>query len=420
MHPFRRATMCTPCSEFLLLALVTSLTLVCHAAVPPADSSAPATAKVLRYAFPIAESGFDPAQVTDLYSNTVLAHIFEAPLEYEYLAEPTRMRANTAAALPEVSDDFKRFVFRIRPGIYFADDPAFKGVRRELTAADYVYSIKRHYDPRWKSGKLYQLEAKKLLGLSELRREVIAQKKAFDYEREVPRACARSIATASRYAWPNRHRASRRTSPTRAWWVPWRARWSSSTATGQRTPGGHRALQADAVDAQFADGARAQPRLSRGALRRASAGRRCAPGAVANTLRGKRLPIVDRIEVAVIEQQQPRWLSFLNQRARRDRARARGVCAAGRTQQPAGALPGQARHPDAALPARRRGVFLLCDGEPGGGRLHARQGRPAPRDFAGRRPGPRDSSRAQQPGHSRAVDRRAAGSGATTRRSSRR
>ena len=87
--------------RFLLLALATSLTLASHAASPP---------KLLRYAFPIAESGFDPAQVTDLYSNTVLANIFEAPLEYEYLAEPARLRPNTAAALPEASDDFKRFV----------------------------------------------------------------------------------------------------------------------------------------------------------------------------------------------------------------------------------------------------------------------------------------------------------------------
>ena len=33
------------------------------------------------------------------------------------------------------------------PGIYFADDPAFKGQQRELTAADYVYSWKRVLDP---------------------------------------------------------------------------------------------------------------------------------------------------------------------------------------------------------------------------------------------------------------------------------
>ena len=76
-----------------------------------------------------------------------------------------------AIALPEVSADFRTFTFRIRPGIYFSDDAAFKGQRRELVAEDYVYSIKRHYDPRWKSPNLYVLENAKVAGLSELLRK---------------------------------------------------------------------------------------------------------------------------------------------------------------------------------------------------------------------------------------------------------
>jgi ABC-type transport system substrate-binding protein len=41
--------------------------------------------------------------------------------------------------MPEISADGKTWTIRIRPGIHFADDPVFKGQRRELTAADYVY-----------------------------------------------------------------------------------------------------------------------------------------------------------------------------------------------------------------------------------------------------------------------------------------
>ena len=87
--------------------------------------------------------------------------------------------------MPEVSEDFKVFTFRIKPGIFFADDPAFKGQKRELTAADYVYALKRHYDPRWKSANLYILENAKIVGLSELRKQLIAAKKPFDYDQEV-------------------------------------------------------------------------------------------------------------------------------------------------------------------------------------------------------------------------------------------
>ena len=43
--------------------------------------------------------------------------------------------------------DFRRFTIRIQPGIFFADDPAFAGRRRELVAQDYVYSYKRFADP---------------------------------------------------------------------------------------------------------------------------------------------------------------------------------------------------------------------------------------------------------------------------------
>ena len=114
--------------------------------------------RVLRYAFPVAETGFDPAQVSDLYSATVIAHIFDSPLQYDFLARPAALRPATAAALPEVSPDGMAIRVRIRPGIFFADDPAFGGRPRELTAADYVYSIKRHYDPRWRSPSLGTFE----------------------------------------------------------------------------------------------------------------------------------------------------------------------------------------------------------------------------------------------------------------------
>ena len=99
--------------------------------------------KVLRYAFTTAETGFDPGQVNDIYSRIVTAHIFDAPITFDHLARPFMLRPSTAVAMPDIEDDFKTFTFRIKPGIYFQDDPAFKGRQRELVAQDYVYSIKR-------------------------------------------------------------------------------------------------------------------------------------------------------------------------------------------------------------------------------------------------------------------------------------
>ena len=269
--------------------------------------------KVLRYAFPIAETTFDPAQVTDLYSRTVLVGIFEAPIEFEFLARPFRMRPNTAAAMPEVSSDFRVFTFRIQPGIYFSDDPAFKGQRRELTAADYVYSWKRHYDPRWKSGNLYILENYKLLGLSELRKELMAAKKPFDYDREVE-----GLRVLDRYTFQVKLAESKprflydmadgsfagamarevcefygdRIGDHPVGTGPFRlAQWKRSSRIVLAKNPSYREVfyneQAPAGDAR---------------LQKAAA-----------DYKGKRLPLLDEVHISIIEEPQPRWLSFLNE-----------------------------------------------------------------------------------------------------------
>ena len=128
------------------------------AAVMAALAPAAAADKVLRYAFPVAETGFDPAQISDLYSSTAIENIFDTPLTYDYLTRPAKLIPNTLESLPEVSEGGTLYRMRVRPGIYFADDAAFNGRKRELTAEDYVYSIKRVFDPRLKSPNLYLLE----------------------------------------------------------------------------------------------------------------------------------------------------------------------------------------------------------------------------------------------------------------------
>jgi ABC-type transport system substrate-binding protein len=267
--------------------------------------------KTLRYAFPIAETGFDPAQVSDLYSRNVNSGIFEALLTYDYLARPFKLKPLTTTALPEVSADFRTFTFHIQPGIYFADDPAFGGKKRELVAQDFIFSLKRHFDPRWKSPNLFQLEHAKLVGLNELRAQVLAAKTPFPYEKEVeglrlidrytlqvklaepsPRfgllmadpafgAVAREVVEA--YA-DNLMAHPVGTGPFML--AEWRR---SSRIVLVRNPGYREVL----YDAQAPAG---DPRLQ----------------AVAKRLHGKRLPMVDRVEIAIVEEAQPRWLSFLN------------------------------------------------------------------------------------------------------------
>src|SRR5450631_2768231 len=127
----------------LLLAALATLVLTGAQAVHAADMN-----KTLRVGFPSAETGFDPQAISDLYSGSVTRVIFDALYRYDYLARPFKIIPNTAAALPEISPDGMTWTIKVKPGIYFADDAAFKGRKRELTAADYVYSWKRLIDPK--------------------------------------------------------------------------------------------------------------------------------------------------------------------------------------------------------------------------------------------------------------------------------
>lgn len=104
----------------------------------PAPVPVPVGQKVLRYAFRVAETSLDPVKINDIYSRTLTPHIFESLYKYDHLARPVKVKPLTAAGEPESSEDFRVWTVRLRRGIYFASDPAFKGRRRELVAEDYV------------------------------------------------------------------------------------------------------------------------------------------------------------------------------------------------------------------------------------------------------------------------------------------
>ena len=277
----------------------------------PSAPSAGAEPKVLRYALRIAETGFDPAQITDLYSRTIAANIFEAPYQYEFLARPVRLRPSTAAAMPEVGDDFKTFTIRIKPRTYFTDDPAFGGKPRELVAADYVYSIKRIFDPRWKSPHLSTIEEDQILGLDALRKAALSGK-PFDYDRDVPGMRAIDRYTLQfKLGAPNPRFADHLSDASMVGAVarevveanldsvmehpvgtgPFKlARWKRSSLIVLDKNPGYR-------DQYYDEEAPADDPIAQAAVAR---------------LKGKKLPMVDRVEVSIIEEAQPRWLSFLN------------------------------------------------------------------------------------------------------------
>ena len=296
-------------------ALLGTLTLprFVDAAREPSVSTSPTiSANILHVPFLVAETGFDPAQVGDLYSRTVTAHIFEALYRYDPLAIPVKVRPLTAAAMPEVSADFRVWTVRLQRGIFFADDPAFKGQRRELVAQDYVYAFKRHFDPATKSPALSSLEDDGIEGLETVRNTALARKQPFDYD-----APTEGLRALDRYTVQFRLREPRPrflTTLTESGGLGAVARevvefygeaimahpvgtgayrlkeWRrSSRIVLERNPD-FRELRYDAEPA--ADDVQGQAWLAR--------------------FKGRRLPLNDGVVISVLEEEQARWLSFLS------------------------------------------------------------------------------------------------------------
>ena len=160
------ATVALVMAAMLLLTLLTSTQAALElphsaqsvAAKPTAVNSA--ASKTLHVALVSAEASLDPALASDVQSLSITENIFDAMLSYDYLARPVRLQPNTLSAMPEVSRDGLRYLFKIKPGIWFTPDPAFKGKKRELTAQDYVYSLLRLRDPALKSPWQFLVDGK--------------------------------------------------------------------------------------------------------------------------------------------------------------------------------------------------------------------------------------------------------------------
>jgi ABC-type transport system substrate-binding protein len=131
------------------------------AAQPPDAAQAPVPAsapKVLHAFLSTGETGLDPAVASDVASMSLLENLFDPLLRYDYLARPVKLQPNTLSAMPTVEDGGRSYTFHLRQDVYFTPDAAFKGVRRQVTADDYLYSFKRLYDPALKSPWLYLFE----------------------------------------------------------------------------------------------------------------------------------------------------------------------------------------------------------------------------------------------------------------------
>ena len=263
--------------------------------------------KVLRLGFPTAETGFDPIAVSDLYSNTIIEAVIEPMLGYDYLARPVQLAPLTLSEMPEVSNNGSSYTFKLKRGIVFAEDPAFKGKRRELIAQDYAYSMRRLFDPALRSPWLFLLDGK-IIGMD----DVVAKAKAtnkFDYDAPVA-----GLEVVDRYTLrinlkePDYNLLYILAMPTLG------ALAREVVAQYGADISGHPVGTGPYILKSWTRGHKmileANPTF-RESYFDSAPGNDAVDQQIAARLKGKTLPIIGRVEVTVIEESQPFWLAFL-------------------------------------------------------------------------------------------------------------
>ena len=265
------------------------------------------SAKVLRIALPRAETGFDPAQANEIYSSAVIAAIMEPLLTFDYLARPVKVVPLTAEALPTIAQSGKRFTFTLKRGTYFATDPAFKGKRRELIAADYVYAIKRLVDPRNRSPNAFYV-AGKIVGLDELVANAKRHGDRLDYDSPVAgletldRYTLRVTLTQSDYTFPQVMALPQLAAVAREVVDAYPDELAAHpVGTGayvlkKWVPASKMILQANPG--------------YRGFTWNFEPGDDPADKAIAARMRGRKMPQIGTIDISVMEEAQSRWLAF--------------------------------------------------------------------------------------------------------------
>jgi ABC-type transport system substrate-binding protein len=160
----------------MMLALALSSAFACSV-------SAQSSERTLRAAMMGDVETLDPARAPELGTIYTIAPLFHQLLAYDYAVHPAKLVPYAATALPQISADGRTYTLTIRPGLFFAAHPAFRGKPRELVAADFVYSWKRLADPTHSSMSYSAIE-----GLIEGLEQAVTKARrgnAFDYDANI-------------------------------------------------------------------------------------------------------------------------------------------------------------------------------------------------------------------------------------------
>lgn len=135
-------------------------------------------------------SSLDPQVATDTTSLKELSRAYDTLMHFppnsKTGSQKIRLEPLLLEERPKLFEAEKKYVFKLKKGILFQDDPCFEeseGRGRELTSTDVIYTLKRVLDPRMKLDVGSYLE-RVISGAAEWRAQVSEESKAF--ERNTP------------------------------------------------------------------------------------------------------------------------------------------------------------------------------------------------------------------------------------------
>lgn len=100
--------------------------------------------KVLNYARTGQFESLDPPRQFDSASHDVIAMVYSTLLQYAYLERPYKIEPDLLERLPDISADKLTYTLKLRKGVRFHDNACFPGGKgRELTADDVIFSLRR-------------------------------------------------------------------------------------------------------------------------------------------------------------------------------------------------------------------------------------------------------------------------------------
>jgi len=210
--------------------------------------------------------------------------------------------------MPMISADSKTYTFKIKKGLYFTPDEAFKGQRRELTAQDFVYTLLRHADPKNRSPQVSDFDDK-IFGFAESRKKAVASGQ-FDYEQKHPGIYALDRYTlAIQLVQPDRNFLSLLTSP-----------FAGGMAREVVEKYGFEGIMSNPVGTgpymleKWVRGSKiilkANPEFPGFVWDFQPPPNKPVELRIASQMQGRKMPQIGRIEVSIIEEPQSMWLAF--------------------------------------------------------------------------------------------------------------